>query len=123
MYELACSLAVNQIFDKWKEKNTPGIYSGMYKINTRTVSLAPSLSMGRLSPQFHVSFDPSFTTINDCDGNIVLPSYWHDMCGFKKGNKSLFVYSEQHDPSSNVFNPSYQGHNNSDNSEKPWEQA
>ena len=72
----------------------------MSPIHVWTVALVLTLSTGRVSPQFHLSFDPSFTTINGCDGNIFPPSYWQAMCGFIKGNKLMFMHSEQHDPSS-----------------------
>ena len=43
------------------------------------------------------------------------------MCGFIKGNKLVFVHSEQHDPSSTFIYPSDQGRTTSMN--HPEEQA
>ena len=53
-------------------------------IHASTSALVLSLSTGRVSPQFHVSFYPSFTTTNGRDVNIIPPSYWQAMCGFVK---------------------------------------
>ena len=52
---------------------------------------------------------PSFYTINDSDGNISPTRYWQAMCGFIKGNKSVFVHSEQHNPSTAFISLPYQG--------------
>ena len=109
VYELSRPLAADQPFDKWKEKITPGIYLGMYPINARPVALVRSLSLGRVSPQFHVEFYPYFATINGCNGNLVPLSYCQAMCGFVKGKKSVFVNSEKHDPSTTFIYPPDQG--------------
>ena len=76
MYELYLPLAADQPFDKRKDKITTGIYLGISQIHARIVALVLRLSMRRVSPHFHVEFDPYFTTINVSDGNIVPPSYW-----------------------------------------------
>ena len=121
--ELARTLAVDQTFDKWKEKIIPGIYLGMSPIHARTVALVLSLSTGRVSPQFHVALDPSFTTINGHYGNLIPPRYWKDMCGFIKVKKLLFMHSEQHDPSSAFISPLDQGTTTSDNTSESEEHA
>ena len=93
MYELYFPLAVNQPFDKRKDKITPGIYLGMHPINVRTLALIVRLSTGMVSPQFHVAF-AYFATINGRDVNLVPPRYWQAMCEFIKGKKPLFVRSD-----------------------------
>ena len=108
VYAISFQLDVNQHFDKCKCNITPGIYLIMSPIHARTVTLIIIFSNIRVSPQFHVSFDPSFATTNGHDGNLVLPSYWQDMCGFIKGNKLVFVNSDQHDPSSTFIYPADQ---------------
>ena len=72
----------------------------MSPIHIIKVTLVLSLSTGRVLPQLHVAFDPSFTTINGRNGNIFPLRYWQTMCGFRKGKKYLYVHFEQHDPSS-----------------------
>ena len=119
VYALYRPLAVDKPFEKLKYKSTPGTYLGMYTIHLRTLSLVTILSAVMVSPKFHVSFDSSFATINCIDGNLVLPSYWYAMCGFIKVNESIFVHSEQRDPSSTFISPSYQGRTTSDNLLEP----
>ena len=95
VYELACPLAADQPFDMCKENRTSWIYLGMSPIHASLVALVLRFSTGRLSLQFRVVFDPSFTTINCCDVNIVPPSYWQAMYGVLKGKKLVFVNSEK----------------------------
>ena len=123
MYELALPLAADQPFDKRKEKIISDIYLGMSPIHVRTVALVLSLYTGRVSPQFHVEFDTSLITINGCVGNLVPPRYCQDMCGFIKGNKLVFVHSEQYDTSYTFIYPSDQGRTTRENYTEPEEQA
>ena len=64
VYELAITLSADQPFDRQKDKITPGMYLGMYKIYARKVSLVLRLLTGRVLTQFHVTFVTYFTTIN-----------------------------------------------------------
>ena len=95
----------------------------MSPIHDMTVALVLSFLTGIVSPKSHVEFDPSFANINCCYGNLVPPSYWQSMCGFIKGNKSVFVHYEKHDPLSLFISPSYKGRTTSDNSPEPEEHA
>ena len=123
MYELDCPLSENQPFDKWKEKTTPSIYLVMSTINARTLALINSLSTGRVSPKFHVTFDLSITTTNGIDVNIFPPSYWQAMCGFIKGKRSMFVHYEQYDPSSTSIYSSDKGCTTRENVPEPEEHS
>ena len=81
----------------------------MSPIHASKLALVLIFSTVRLSPQFHGTFDSSFTTINVHDGNIVPPRYWQAMCEVIKGNKTAFMSSEKHDTSSTFISLSYQG--------------
>ena len=70
----------------------------MSPIHASKLALVLIFSTVRLSPQFHGTFDSSFTTINVHDGNIVPPRYWQAMCGFTKIKKLVFVYSDKYGP-------------------------
>ena len=76
MHVLARHLAEDQPLYKWRYKSTPEVYSVMSPIHMIKVVLVLRLSIGRLSPQFHVAFDPSFITINGRYGGLAPPSYW-----------------------------------------------
>lgn len=48
------------IHHKWKERAIIGVYLGRSPIHNQNVALVLSLETGNVSPQFHVTFDPSF---------------------------------------------------------------
>ena len=103
VYALACTLSVDQPFDKCKEKNTTGIYLGIFPIHGRTSYLVLILTAGRVTPQFHIEFYTYLTTINVSNGNIVPPRYWQAMYGFLKGNNLAFTHYEKHNPPTALF--------------------
>ena len=78
----------------------------MSPIHARKVALIFILTYCSVSPQFHVPFDPSFTTTNCSNGNLVPPRYWQAMCGFVKGNKSVLciLRNTTHQLHSFIFN-------------------
>ena len=47
----------------------------MSQIHARIVALVLSVSTVKISPQFHVTLDTFFATINVCGGYIVTPRY------------------------------------------------
>ena len=71
----------------------------MSPIHASKLALLLILTTGRVSPQLHVAFDPSFANINGPDGYIVPSRYWQSMCGLVNGMKLALLYSEQHSPS------------------------
>ena len=109
MYALAHPLAMDKPFVMWKQKITTGMYLVMSPIRASTLSLVLILSTGRVSPQFHVSSNNSFATIDERDVNLVPPRYCQAVFGFIKGNKLVSVNSDQHDPSSKFISTSDQG--------------
>ena len=87
----------------------------MHPIHSSTVAFIISLSTVWVSPKLHVAFDNLFTTVNVSDVNLVPTRYCHAMCRFIKGNKSVFIHSEQHDISTTLISPPDQGRTTSDN--------
>ena len=123
VYALACTLSVDQPFDKCKEKNTTGIYLGIFTIHGRTSALVPSLITGEVPPQSHIEFDTYLTTINVSNGNIVPPRYWQAMYGFVKGNNLAFMHYEKHNPPTALFSSSYQGFIENENAKESEEKS
>jgi hypothetical protein len=62
------------IHSKWGERSRVGIYLGRSPQHARQVALVLNLTTGRVSPQFHVAFDPSFQTMRKSFGNEPPPS-------------------------------------------------
>ena len=71
-----------QIKGKWKHRSRVGVYLGRSPLHAATVALVLSLQTGRVSPQFHVQFDPTFQTVKSSFGGRSPESRWQRICGF-----------------------------------------
>jgi hypothetical protein len=80
VYVLNQELQQQKPYHKWKERAEVGIYLGRSPQHQRNVALVLNLSTGLVSPQFHVSFDPTFETIQD--QKHPLKSLWQAKAGF-----------------------------------------
>ena len=69
---------------KWQERSRVGVYLGRSPFHARNVALVLNLITGRVSPQFHVQYDPSFQTVRSSFGGKSPPSLWQSVCGFGK---------------------------------------
>lgn len=63
VYVLDEALQTGNIHHKWKNRSRVGVYLGMSPHHNKNVALVLSLETGLVSPQFHVTFDPSFHTV------------------------------------------------------------
>jgi len=66
------------IHHKWKERARVGIYIGRSPLHGRNVANVLSRTTGLVSPQFHVTFDPSFHTVKQDDYD----ASWQIKAGF-----------------------------------------
>jgi hypothetical protein len=71
------------IYDKWKARCRVGIYLGRSPSHARSVALVLNLATGRVSPQYHVVFDPAFATVSELSQNPLPKSDWQRVCGFE----------------------------------------
>ena len=71
---------------KWEERSRIGVYLGRSPFHARSVALVLNLRTGRVSPQFHVQFDPGFQTVRKFFGGQSTPSLWQSICGFTRAN-------------------------------------
>ncbi len=88
-YVLDTRLQQGQSINKWMQRATMGIYMGRSPNHARSVALVLNLKTGRVSPQYHVRFDPSFRSVDASTGNKVPNSLWQVACGFRKGKSTL----------------------------------
>ena len=75
------------IFHKWKERSTVGIYLGRSPQHAREIALVLNLETGLVSPQFHVKIDSTFKTLKDI-GNLMPSIQWHTKSGLVHVTKS-----------------------------------
>ena len=73
--------APQRIHHKWKQRAELGIYLGPSPVHHRNVALILNPTTGLVSPQFHVRFDPEFTTAPDLKNK----SSWQYIAGFIQG--------------------------------------
>ena len=57
------SLQAGHIHHKWTQRSKVGIYLGRSPQHARSVALILDRNTGLVSPQFHLSFEPSFHTV------------------------------------------------------------
>jgi hypothetical protein len=77
------------IKSKWTDRSRIGIYLGRSPIHARSVALVLNIDTGRVSPQYHVQFDPSFQTIRKSweASRLILPgSGYVDSSRHQKGS-------------------------------------
>ena len=72
---------------KWTERSRIGIYLGRSPFHARSVALVLNINTGRVSPQFHVQFDPSFQTVKESFEGTSPPIQWQAVCGFAKADE------------------------------------
>ena len=91
---LGCPLAVQSMFltmlcrtppgfsTSGRHRSRDGVYLSQSPLHAATVALVLNLQTGRVSPQFHVQFDPAFQTVNPAFGGTSPDSNWQAICGF-----------------------------------------
>ena len=56
-----------KIYHKWKTRSKVGVYLGRSPLHNHDVALVFNRDFGLVRPQFHVRYDPLFTTTKDFD--------------------------------------------------------
>ena len=69
---------------KWDRRSRIGVYLGRSPHHARNVALVLNIKTGRVSPQFHVAFDPSFQTVKANYSGEAPLSLWQSACGFEE---------------------------------------
>ena len=83
VYVLDRALQTNDPFHKWKRRSKVGIYLGRSPQHARNVALVLDRTTGLVSPQFHVSFDSNFDTVEKDDHDRT----WQLKAGFITSSK------------------------------------
>ena len=88
VYALKAPLQAGKPMNKWTSRSRVGMYLGRSPMHSRNVALVLNLETGRVSPQFHVMFDPGFETLRPDRNNLIPVSKWQQATGFAKGGSS-----------------------------------
>jgi hypothetical protein len=82
VYVLSSAKQTSGIQQKWSERSRVGIYLGRSPQHAQSVALVLNLSTGLVSPQFHITFDPTFQTIRKQFHDNPPKSEWQTKAGF-----------------------------------------
>ena len=83
MYILDAQLQGASFIPKWDERARVGAYVGRSSIHAGNVSLILNLSTEHVSPQFHVVFDETFSTVPSLKNGSV-PDSWKFICEYNR---------------------------------------
>ena len=64
---------------KWEPRICIGVYLGHSPLHAGSVALVFNPATGRVSPQFHVVFDDTFSTAAPYMNSGTIPPNWHDL--------------------------------------------
>ena len=91
VYVLDNDLQNGKPYHKWRERSRIGIYLGRSPHHARNVALVLDRETGLVSPQFHVTFDSTFSSVKDND----VGSSWQLKAGFVTRRQSVNTTKEQ----------------------------
>jgi hypothetical protein len=80
VFVLDPQLQSGQKLPRWQPRSRQGIFMGLSSIHSSEVPLVLNLSTGSITPQFHVVFDDSFSTVPSLQRENDPPSFWNDLC-------------------------------------------
>ena len=84
---------------KLKDRPWVGLYLGHSPLHAQSVALVLNLKTGLISPQFHVTFDPSFQTVKRTFKGLTLEIKWSEATGFRAKSKSCSSTQREESPS------------------------
>ena len=90
IYVLENKLQTGKIYHKWNARSKVGIYLGRSPQHSRNVALVLDRYSGLVSPQFHVTYDNKFDTVQQEN----YESKWQIKAGFVSVNKNKFRHMD-----------------------------
>ena len=90
VYVLDARLQGDGFIPKWDEQVRVGAYARISPIHKVNVSLILDISTGHFSPQFHVVFNETFSTVPSLK-NVSIPASWTFIC---ENNRELDTYED-----------------------------
>jgi hypothetical protein len=80
VYVLDPTLQAGKKLPKWQPRSRRGLFVGLSDSHSSDVPLILNLSTGSISPQFHVVFDDSFSTVMSIGTEDKVPTFWEELC-------------------------------------------
>jgi len=101
IYVLEPTLRQNHKIPRWKPRSRVGVYIGFSPHHASSVPLVLSTTTGLVSPQFHVVFDDTFSTITSFHTNQI-PTNWPELF-----NNSAISYVDEDFNNTNLYDSSF----------------
>lgn len=79
VFKLDNALQSGRFINKWAVRSKVGIYLGRSPVHSQGVALVLNIETGRVSPQYHVRFDPGFHTVKQQEWKIL----WQKRAGLE----------------------------------------
>ena len=79
-YVLDLTLQQGKKLPRWQPQSRRGIFVGLSGHHSSDVPLILNLTTGSISPQFHVVFDDTFSTVMSVTSEEEPPKFWNDLC-------------------------------------------
>ena len=79
VYVLDPTLQQGRKLPKWQPRSRRGVFVGYSRVHSSDVPLILNPKTGHISPQYHVVFDDSFSTVISQSSTDDPPSFWNDI--------------------------------------------
>jgi hypothetical protein len=117
-YVFAQPLRAGKPYDKRRDRSTPAIYLGFSPLHACSVALVLNPLTGYVSPQFHIVFDPTISTVSGEHSAQAPRSLWQAKCGFITGPPSRYAHINKSEESPSIINPGMTIEGNGNTSEQ-----
>ena len=79
VYVLDPTLQQGRKLPKWQPRSRQGVFVGFSRVHSSDVPLVLNTRTGYISPQYHVVFDDTFSTVVSHSSQEEPPSFWNDI--------------------------------------------
>ena len=79
VYVLDPTLQQGKKLPCWEPRSRQGVFVGYSPFHSSDVPLALNLQTGSISPQYHIVFDDSFSTVQSLSVSEELPTFWNEI--------------------------------------------
>ena len=79
VYVLDPKLQQGKKLPRWEPRSRQGVFVGYSPVHSSDVPLVLNLQSGSISPQYHVVFDDSFSTVQSLSPSEEPPTFWNEI--------------------------------------------
>lgn len=79
VYVLDPTLQAGKKLPRWEPRSRRGVFLGYSPVHSSNVPLILNIKTGSISPQYHVVFDDTFSSVTSITTDSDPPSFWNDL--------------------------------------------